>query len=230
MQVTFNTFREQLLLNENMQPFLMNFILYSTYSYEILMVATSFLAALLPAFIIVGYLFTRKPGFCRALIMYLVAKTVFWMTNNLEFTAWSSQTYYVCTGPQRKLVEGVGLCEQSFLISVFFTYMVLSTLLSMNNCICRNVIQRMNFSFYGMMVGSCFIFALYLSKLHLQQNKQTAVITSIELGMGFAAVFLMLMVVFNMWPIRMATCFESLPEEELLLNHLCLKWNISTEL
>ena len=38
------------------------------------------------------------------------------------------------------------------------------------------------------------------------------------------------MITTNMWPIRLSTCFDSLPEEELLLNHLCLKWHISTKL
>ena len=51
-----------------------------------------------------------------------------------------------------------------------------------------------------------------------------------EIGMGFAIVFLLLMVGFNQWPIRLSTCFDALPEEELLLNHLCLKWKISTNL
>ena len=48
--------------------------------------------------------------------------------------------------------------------------------------------------------------------------------------MGFAIVTLILMITTNMWPIRLSTCFDSLPEEELLLNHLCLKWHISTKL
>jgi len=48
--------------------------------------------------------------------------------------------------------------------------------------------------------------------------------------MGFAIVFLILMIAGNIWPIRLSTCFDSLPEEELLLNHLCVKWNISTKL
>ena len=56
------------------------------------------------------------------------------------------------------------------------------------------------------------------------------IITSMEIGMGFAIIFLLLMVGCNQWPIRLSTCFDALPEEELLLNHLCLKWKISTNL
>ena len=56
------------------------------------------------------------------------------------------------------------------------------------------------------------------------------IITSMEIGMGFAIIFLLLMVGCNQWPIRMSTCFDALPEEELLLNHLCIKWKISTNL
>ena len=66
------------------------------------------------------------------------------------------------------LIENMGLCEHSFLVSMFFTYLVLSTLMSMNNCLCMNIIQRMNFAFYTMIVGAVFLFTLYLSKLHLQ--------------------------------------------------------------
>ena len=56
------------------------------------------------------------------------------------------------------------------------------------------------------------------------------IITSMEVGMGFAVVFLLLMVGSNQWPIRLSTSFDALPEEELLLNHLCIKWKISTKL
>ena len=115
-------------------------------------------------------------------------------------------------------------------MSMFFTYLVLSTLMSMNNCLCMNIIQRMNFAFYTMIAGAIFLFTLYLSKLHLQQSAQMVIITSMEVGMGFSIVFLLLMVGCNQWPIRLSTSFDSLPEEELLLNHLCLKWKISTKL
>ena len=77
MRIPFNTFRENLLLNENMQPFVMNLILYSTYLYEILMVCTSFLASVLPCILFVGLIITRKPDFIRALIAYLAAKLSF---------------------------------------------------------------------------------------------------------------------------------------------------------
>lgn len=50
------------------------------------------------------------------------------------------------------------------------------------------------------------------------------------MGMGFAIFFLIKMVVFNAWPIRLTACFDSLPEEELLLNHLCMKWHIGLNL
>ena len=88
----------------------------------------------------------------------------------------------------------------------------------------------MNFAFYAMIAGAIFLFILYLAKIHLMQSSQTVIITSIELGMGFAIVFLVLMIGINFWPIRLTTCFDSLPEEEILLNHLCMKWDIDTEL
>ena len=56
------------------------------------------------------------------------------------------------------------------------------------------------------------------------------IITSMEIGMGFAIIFLLFMVGCNLWPIRLSSCFDALPEEELLLNHLCIKWKISINL
>ena len=39
------------------------------------------------------------------------------------------------------------------------------------------------------------------------------------------------MVATGMWPIRLQACFvDQFPTEEFLLNHLCLKWEINTEL
>ena len=48
--------------------------------------------------------------------------------------------------------------------------------------------------------------------------------------MGFSIVFLILMVGTGLWPIRLTTCFDSFPEEELLLSHLCIKWKVDTDL
>jgi hypothetical protein len=95
-KIPFFSFRENLLLNENMQPFVMNLILYSTYFYEVLMVFTSFVAALLPVFLFLGLLIFRKPGFSRALIVYLFSKTLFLLWNDV---AWhmTTQKFYLCT-------------------------------------------------------------------------------------------------------------------------------------
>ena len=171
MEIPFHTFRENLLLNENMQPIVMNIILYSTWVYEVLMVFTSLVAATLPFALLFALLVTRKPGFCRALIVYMVAKIFFYMWGNSTSFQFANEKFYICSSQislaEPKLVENLGLCEQCFLVSVFFTYLVMSTLMSMNNCLCKNILQRMNFSFYGMMVGAGFLFALFLSKLHL---------------------------------------------------------------
>ena len=224
-EIVFHSFREQLLLNEDMSAFVMNLILYTSYFYEVLMVMTSVVAALLPVFLFIGVLLSKKPGFIRAMIVYLSSKLMFFFWKDTFSFKFSMQEFYLCTGPGM-LVESEGLSEQCFLVSVFCTYLMLSTLMSMNNSLCRNILQRVNFSFYCMIFGACFLFALNLSKMHLNQNSQTTLITSIELGMGFAIVFLIMMVVFNAWPVRLSACFDSLPEEELLLNHLCMKWHI----
>lgn len=150
-----------------MQPFVMNLILYSTYLYEMLMVATSFLAFLLPFILVLGLITTRKPDFVRALIVYFAAKLSFFAFSETSYY-FSNEIFYICSMEGNVLIENMGLCEHSFLVSMFFTYLVLSTLMSMNNCLCMNIIQRMNFAFYTMIVGAVFLFTLYLSKLHLQ--------------------------------------------------------------
>lgn len=226
--ISFHSFRENLLLNENMQPFVMNIILYSMTMFEMTMVATSFLAACLPTLLSMAYLTTRKPDFCRALVFYLTAKTVFWFWND-EKWYFTNERFYVCR-MDGGLLENQGLCETSFLISAFLTYAVLSSLMSMNNFICRSMMQRINFAFYGMMGGTVYIFMLHLSKQHLMQNAYNTVITSIELGIGFTIIILVTMVATNFWPIRLTSYFDSFPEEEILLNHLCLKWKIDTNL
>ena len=228
LKITFTSFRENLLMNETMQPFVMNLILYSTYAYEVLMMATSYLAFMLPCGLLVGLLTTGKPGFCRALIVYLVAKTVFLMYNDSQMGL-TDQRHYVCT-LDGSLRENTGLTEQCFLVSVFFTYVVLSTLMSMNSDMTRNIITQMNISFYTMIGGAVFLLLLYLAKLHQQASSQTIIITSVELGMGFSIVFLIMMILLGLWPIRLSTYFDSLPEEELLLNYLCIKWEVNTRL
>ena len=206
----------------------MNFLLYSNYIYEMLMVSASFLAALLPVILVLGLIFTQKPEFTRALIIYLASKTVLLLQSEFAYS-FGSEKVYVCV-EKGVLVEQLGMPEHCFLVSAFFTYVVLSTLMSMNNYLCSNIVMRMNFSFYAMTIGIGFLFVLYLSKLHLLLGSQTVILTSIELGMGFAVVFLLLMVAGNMWPIRMSSCLDSLPEEDLLLTHLCMKWNIDTNI
>jgi len=103
--------------------------------------------------------------------------------------------------------------------------------MSMNMTMCQNIMQRMNFTFYFMIGGAAYLLTLYLSKTHLMQYSSTVVITSMELGMGFAVVCHVLMVISGMWPIRLAACLvDQFPEEEILLNHLCLKWDIDTNM
>jgi len=112
----------------------MNLVLYSTYFYELLMVFTSVLAALLPVFLFLGLIIFRKPGFRRAIIVYLESKTIFLVLNDLSFFKTTTKGFFLCIGPGY-LKESIGMSEQCFLVSAFFTYLVLSTLLSMNNYI-----------------------------------------------------------------------------------------------
>ena len=95
-QVTFFTFREHLLLNENMQPFVMNLILYGTTFFEMCMVAASFFAMCIPVLFAMAYLTTRKPDFCRALVFFLSAKTCFYLFNDEVYKAPGSDKLFTC--------------------------------------------------------------------------------------------------------------------------------------
>ena len=213
-----------------MQPFVMNLILYGTTLFEVSMVLSSFFAMCIPVLFMMAYLTTRKPDFCRALVFYLSAKTCFYLFNDDVYKIPASDKLFTC-GLNGKVLESAGLSEQCFLVSSFFSYLVLSTLMSMNTIFTENLVKRMNLAFYGMIVGVVYLFSLYLAKTHFMQYSQTLLMTSVELGMGFAIIFLVMMVATGMWPIRLQACFvDSFPTEEFLLNHLCLKWEINTEL
>ena len=92
-----------------MHPWILNVVLYSTFTYEVIMVAASFLAKSIPVFLALGLFTTRKPEFSRALIMYLAAKTVFFFWNDGSFIL-SPEKYYICD-LDGKLAENVGLNE-----------------------------------------------------------------------------------------------------------------------
>ena len=229
-KITFTTFRENLLLNENMQPFVMNLILYASSFFEMIMVAASFLAACLPVLLVMAYVFTRKPDFCRALVVYISAKIVFvwWSDENWALIS-ENEKFYVCT-LQGDLRESTTLSEQCFVLSAFLAYVVLSTVLSMNNGICGNMMQRLNVAFYAMIAGGVYMFTLFLSKYHLMQNSQTMTTISMQMGMGFGVVFFAIMIITNLWPIRLMSCIvEPSSQEDILLNHLCSKWDINTD-
>ena len=93
----------------SMHPWILNIVLYSTFTYEVIMVAASFLAKSIPVFLALGLLTTRKPEFIRAIIMYLAAKTVFFFWNDSSFIL-SPEKYYICD-LDGKLAENVGLNE-----------------------------------------------------------------------------------------------------------------------
>lgn len=97
-------------MNDNMQPFVMNLILYSTYLYEMLMVTTSFLASLLPFILILGLILTRKPDFVRALIVYFSAKLSFFAFSETSYY-FSKERFYICSMERNVLSENMGLCE-----------------------------------------------------------------------------------------------------------------------
>ena len=170
LKITFNTFRETLLLNENMQPFVMNLILYGTSAFEWVMVTASFFSACIPVLLFLAYFTTRKPDFCRALVMYMTTKIVFfWWSSDQWALNGELDKFYICSF-EGDLRLAPALSEQCFVYSAFLTYLVLSTVLSMNNGMCGNMMQRLNVAFYALIAGGVYMFFLYLSKYHLLQN------------------------------------------------------------
>lgn len=50
------------------------------------------------------------------------------------------------------------------------------------------------------------------------------------MGLGFGVVFFVIMIIANLWPIRLFSCIvEPSSQEDILLNHLCSKWEINTD-
>lgn len=88
----------------------------------------------------------------------------------------------------------------------------------------------MAYAFFGVFAG--FSFALFLSKAHLAQYSLQILMTSVELGMGFAIIFLFMMIGCDMWhPKHLSMLIrEGFPTEDFLITHLCLKWDIDNEL
>lgn len=51
-----------------------------------------------------------------------------------------------------------------------------------------------------------------------------------ELGMGFAFMFTMVMVVTGLWPVSLFYTNWHNAEEDLLLNYMCVKWEVDEKL
>ena len=110
MQVSFPTFRENLLLNESMEVFVMNLILFGTSFFEMLMVASAFLAACIPFLLAMAFVFTRKQDFCKALVLYMSAKIWFFFWNDDVYKFHYSEKLYIC-GVDGQLYESFGCSE-----------------------------------------------------------------------------------------------------------------------
>ena len=60
----------------------MNLVLYGATFFQWLMTWASVMAVCIPALLLLAYLITRKQDYCRALVMWLSAKTCFWYFND----------------------------------------------------------------------------------------------------------------------------------------------------
>ena len=165
LKVTVTNFRENLLMNENMSSLVMNLFLYSMYFYEISMIATQFFSACLPVLLTFALVCTRKPIVCRALIVLVAAKLSLYAISDHEMFQ-SKQKVYICTF-EGTLAENSGVSKPCYMASVFFTYVCLSSLMSLSNFFSTNIILRLNFAFYTLLVGVGYLFALFLAQEHL---------------------------------------------------------------
>ena len=186
------------------------------------MVAISYLAWLLPVIILIAYLITLKPELCRQLLVITASKVFAFVFKEIRLTG---DPVYVCQA-DAQLAMRQGINENCFVMTSFFTFLVLSSIMSMNDYF-KALMDRLNFALYSSAGAIVFLFALYGSKLYLMQSRQTVLITSIELGMGFAVLMLAVMTTSLVWPVRFSTSAEVLPEENILVAHLKIKFKLA---
>ena len=84
--------------------------------------------------------------------------------------------------------------------------------------------------YYGMIGIGIFILLSYCSKLHMMQGNEASIMTSLEIGMVVTIIFKVSMNMLGFWPTTFLGYIEPSLNEEILLTHICAKWNIDNNL
>lgn len=195
---------------------------------EIVMVGISTMSWMIPYATFVVYFITRRPGVCRlcTIILYLKLMTAF-VINQFEL---GYTTVYRC-GLDGHILETKSLNEPIIILSGFFTYLALQTSLTFSNYNSNSKEEdTFDSRYYGMITVGTFIILSYCAKLHLMLGSEASIMTSFEIGMILTIMIKVIMNVLGLWPTVFLDYVEASLNEEILLAHICAKWNIDNNL
>ena len=132
---------------------------------------------------------------------------------------------YRC-GIDSQLYENKGLLDSIIVLSGAITYAGLNAPLSMDKP------GESEFGIRHVIITTVglFIFASYSSKIYLLQGNEASIMTSLEMGMIFTLIIKMFISIFNLWPSRFTEYIEPSLNEQILISHLCMKWQINHKL
>ena len=207
--------------------FLLNFQLYAAWVFENMMVYVSVLTWLIPYACIGIYFITKKPVVCRVCIVILYLKFISaFMTNQFEM---GYSTIYRC-GINGRVYEYCNLYEPIITLSGFFTYLALHASMNTNYLISESNSDSLDLRHYGCIGIGVFILLSYCSKLHMMEGNEASIMTSLEVGMVLSIILRVSMNMLGLWPTTFISYIEPSINEEILLTHICVKWNIDNSL
>ena len=191
------------------------------------MVYTSVLTWLIPYFFIVIYFITKKPVVCRICIVILYLKFISaFMINQFEM---GYSTVYRC-GINGRIYEYCNLYEPIITLSGFFTYLALHASMNTTYLLSENTPDSLDLRHYGFIAIGIFILLSYCSKLHMMEGNEASIMTSLEVGMVLSLMLRVAMNMLGLWPSNFINYIEPSLNEEILLTHICVKWNIDNTL
>jgi len=229
-EVSSPTFRDSLLLElRTTELFLLNMQLYCMWICEIVMVSVSTMAWAIPYATFAVYFITRKPEVCRLCNVILCLKLMSAFIIN-QFELLGYQPVYRC-GLDGQIQENRSLDEPIIILSGFFTYLALQTSLTLSNHTANSKDEEIfDSKHYGMIAVGTFIILNYCAKLHLILGSEASIMTSFEIGMMLTIMIKVTMNILGFWPSRYLDYVEASLNEEILLAHICAKWNIDNKL
>ena len=225
--VGFLDYRTSMLLDlKTNQLFLMNLQLYLAWVFEIVMVLASVLTWMAPLGSFILFAIKRRPAMCRICIVVLLLKFMTAIvTHTFEF---GYAPVYRC-GIDGNLYENRNLVEPIVVLSGFFTHLVLNSPTTAVQALAGQDDIFDSRHLLMVLVGG-FLLLSYCSKLHMQHGNEASIMTSFEVGMMFTIIIKVVMSAFGMWYVSFNGYIEPSLNEEILLTHLCVKWQINTNL